>query len=488
MADNSGINGPDPKKAKLSSALTGHHTPTVVDGSRSRASTPVARQPRDKKESWKIKEAKGEKVKPSNAAKIQKARTFLIRPPPYVASDFLVESKAPTLIQPPISSQCRDENELPSKKPVFYCTDRPVNRRGYRYLPCAAAPSMPGLMYRNTDMPPFSARIDWSDMDPKVLCSEDALAISTEKGFRMGRANVVARRGTDWFVEFEILRGGGDCGGHVRVGWVRREAVLSAPVGFDGYSYGIRDVGGEAMHCSRPKPFLNEKVKTGDVLGFHIHIPGPEQHSPDAFTDLVRERIPIRYKGQLYFEQWEYLPKKEMEDLLNPGSSASLSSTAPPPSGQEKSKDEEKNSQSKSKKQQELTPKIEGSYIQLYLNGENKGKVFEDLYDFVAPYSRQASGKNPEVDDGWLGYYPAISAYKGGCALLNCGPNFKFPPEGLYSTMLPMCQRYDEQIAEDIVWDIVDEIDMCERLVEEENLIGQSAVTQIQMKELVEDE
>jgi COMPASS component BRE2 len=34
--------------------------------------------------------------------------------------------------------------------------------------------------------------------------------------------------------------------------------------------------------------------------------------------DIIRDRVPIRYKAHLYFEQFEYHSTKELEDLMNP--------------------------------------------------------------------------------------------------------------------------------------------------------------------------
>jgi COMPASS component BRE2 len=77
-----------------------------------------------------------------------------------------------------------------------------------------------------------------------------------------------------------------------------------------------------------------------------------------------------------------------------------------------------------------------------------------------------------------LGYYPAIACFHGGIAELNFGEDaFWFPPPHLAPApkvadtsdpngrfyrgrnLRPLTERYEEQIAEDIIWDMMDEVD-----------------------------
>ncbi|KAI9743176.1 MAG: exocyst complex component exo84, partial [Chaenotheca gracillima] len=158
-------------------------------------------------------------------------------------------------------------------------------------------------------------------------------------------ANVGVREGR-WYWECKITSGirqpNPNAGptetepqGHVRIGWARREASLDAPVGFDAYSYGLRDVGGQKVHMSRPKDFFppGEDIREGDVIGLEINLPSlalhrkivEGQYNPavdvsDAAAaqdveppDIIRDRVPIRYRAHLYFEQFEYHPTKELE-------------------------------------------------------------------------------------------------------------------------------------------------------------------------------
>jgi COMPASS component BRE2 len=64
-------------------------------------------------------------------------------------------------------------------------------------------------------------------MSPYMLIDEECKTITTEKGFRMVRANCGVREG-QWYYEVTIDRGGepryeGRDGAHVRLGWARRE-------------------------------------------------------------------------------------------------------------------------------------------------------------------------------------------------------------------------------------------------------------------------
>lgn len=127
----------------------------------------------------------------------------------------------------------------------------------------------------------------------------------------------------------------------------------------------------------------------------------------------------------------------------------------------------------------------------LCLGSEAKGaadteKPYTDLLAFLPPSSKppNQAGAREGFDDGSLGYYPAISVFRGGAAEANFGPNFWFPPPdlamdedtvmadssdtkvnpvtkkqiaGQHSSLRPMGERFNEQIAEDIVYDLVDE-------------------------------
>ncbi|KAF8252901.1 hypothetical protein K440DRAFT_270318 [Wilcoxina mikolae CBS 423.85] len=318
-----------------------------------------------------------------------------------------------------------------------------MNRRGFRYSPCEASHLLPALSYRGTEYEPFTARINFEDMNPQVHVNKEGTGITTAKGWRMARANVGVREG-DWYFECKILNGIQEedtPSGHVRIGWARREAPLDAPVGFDAYSYGLRDQSFNKLHMSRPKEFIPDtSFVTGDVIGLHISLPPlsvQREISGDPTVksgDIIRDRLPIRFKNQLWFEHFEYQPTKEYEDLMNP---ATVS------------------------KPQNAPKTLPGSEIRVYRNGEYVGTPFEDLYAFLPPASKPlpiVGGR--ELDDGALGYYPAVSVFKGGAVEVNFGPDWLAPPKDLPDNVRAVCERYDEQIAEDVLYDMIDEVDL----------------------------
>lgn len=372
----------------------------------------------------------------------QSPAKLIRRPPPYRPQDFNARPKPPGMTQV--------EGQFP-QGPYFSFTDIPYNKRGFRYTMCEAAPAMPAIMYRQVEVEPHEARIDWSDMSQYMYLSKDGKSATTDKGFRMGRANVGVREG-QWYWEVKVLRGNGDQGGHVRLGIARREASIDGPVGFDGYSYGIRDKGGEKLHLSRPRAFM-ESFGTGDVIGFHLSLP----KAPN--TEISRDRIPIRYRQQLYFEQFEYNSSKEMEDLLNPGTQT-VKPTVP--------------------------PVLKGSFLKVYKNGRLMGTVFDNLFSFWPPNS-QTQRDQPAKDDGSLGYYPAVSVYHGGAVSLNFGPDFECPPQkDIFKggVVRSMSQRFDEQVAEDTLYDLMDEIDVGEDL--KELSLGQQQLEVEPIREIAE--
>lgn len=337
----------------------------------------------------------------------------------------------------------------------------------------------------------------------------------------MARANVGAREGR-WYWECKILSGvgppnkdlnnpGQGDGGHVRVGWARREASLDTPVGFDAYSYGLRDVSGQKVHMSRPKDFMpaNASFCEGDVIGLEITLPSLSLHrkvvegvynkavdisddlDPSALNetaDIIRDRVPIRYKSHLYFEQFEYHSLKDLEELMNPSpvlsnitASSSSTLTPHPPSPNHPVS---------------ALRTLPFSSIKIYRNGQAVGTPFTDLLAFLPPASKPLNqvGAREGLDDGMLGYFPAVSVFRGGCVEVNFGPDFWCPPselsapntaasededvdmlsaeppvnpltsvknpvEGFHSRLRALGERFNEQIAEDIVYDIVDEVD-----------------------------
>lgn len=331
--------------------------------------------------------------------------------------------------------------------------------------------------------------------------------ITTDKGWRMSRANVAIREGR-WYWECKITRGilkeppppgseQPESHGHVRIGFARREAAIDAPAGFDAYSYGIRDKEGQSVYMSRPKDFFppGEDLREGDVIGLELNLPSEQLHrkvisgdfnpavdlleeaDPESTeaANIVRDRLPIRFKAHIYFETPDYHTTPELEDLMNPSPMSTTGAGA---------------GSSEGPNPNHPIPcmrTLPNSWIKVFKNGVDMGIAFTNLLAFLPQASKPATAKQPDaregLDDGMLGYYPAVSVFRGGAAEVNFGPKFWYPPRAYeqeeqadedvvmtgmdeeptvkvkHKAPRPLAERYDEQIVEDIVYDIVDEVD-----------------------------
>ncbi|KAK4686210.1 COMPASS component BRE2, partial [Tremellales sp. Uapishka_1] len=376
----------------------------------------------------------------------------------------------------------------------FLWENIPMNKNNFRYLPCAlspsSSPSSKAISYRTIPPPPPtpSVHISWTDRQNFLRISPNALSVSTDRGFRSARANMSVRTGS-WYYEVLVERGNGSVGGgvgsgelgnpHVRVGWGRRESNLDAPVGLDGYSYGIRDVNGEKVHCSRPVPYGHQGIGKGDIVGCLIKLP-PRQLDQ---RDIKRRRVAFKYQNGMYFEMTDYKPQKEMNDLVNregKGNKADGNHVNGEEKAERTAEVKTKNTskgkiQKKSKLELEVEkyesgqrelPRLAGSSISFFINGRPLGEAFSNLYDFLPlPTSSSASShekgrkeKPVEVyDDGTLGYYPMVSCFGRGKIKCNFGPDFAFPPLG--EDVRGMNERYDEFKEEEKMLDERDEAD-----------------------------
>jgi COMPASS component BRE2 len=407
-------------------------------------------------------------------------------------------------------------------------TDQAENKRGYRYTLAVADPNFRHKQYyRQSDGLPYGARMSFEDADRFILYDSTGHFVSNQKGWRMARANVCAREGSLYY-EVRIVRGlpvtdspespqGPEP--HVRFGWARREAPLDSPIGFDGYSYGITDSHLEPMHRSRPSKFfqpktskhktntpiqVDDRVREGDIIGLEITLPSLSLHQKvvtgqynpavdlgDGFEDqpprpdptqephhIIRDRIPVPYKGNVYFETMDYVSTKPVEVYADRTLSLkSLSIPAPNAPSYIKAPPNPHHPDVPLRT-------LPHSHMRVYKNGKLVGTAFENLLSFLPPASQPSKlqGAREGFDDGTLGYFPAISCFTGGIAQLNFGDGphgFWMPPAHLTPTttttttttsdtnpryypgrnLRPIAERFKEQIAEDVLWDIIDEVD-----------------------------
>ncbi|KAI1499311.1 hypothetical protein F5X99DRAFT_289184 [Biscogniauxia marginata] len=513
------------------------------------AAMPRDKPARSKKESFKKRESKGGGLGADSARATPDPKVKELPPNESSPLRYKLAPPKPSDFEParpPVFAHHHDVPGLDGSTIAFYETSEHVyNKKSYHYQHCIADPAFPSsFYYRQTEPEPYGPHISFEDAATHMYLDQSGRHITTDKGFRMARANVAVRQGR-WYWECKITRGtvksadGGsvESHGHVRVGFARREASLDAPVGFDAYSYGIRDVQGQKVHMSRPKDFFppGEDIKEGDVIGLEIQLPSEQLHrkvvqgqynpavdlidedEPAAeAANIVRDRIPIRFKAHIYFEKIDYHTTKELEDLMNP-SPVGASGTAGSRPGDRPNPNH----------QVPALRTLPRSHIRIYKNGVLMGTPFTDLLAFLPPASKPQVqvGAREGMDDGMLGYYPAISVFRGGAAEVNFGPDFWYPPPGFdvdetktktktktktegeeededegdvdmvdadaaaadadadtdtikavgqgqksysssnndnnnnHSRIRPLAERYDEQIVEDVVADVMDEVD-----------------------------
>lgn len=189
-------------------------------------------------------------------------------------------------------------------------------------------------------------------------------------------------------------------------------------------------------------------------------------------SNVIRDHIAIRYKNQLFFEATDYVKTTKPEYY------------------------------SSDKRERQEYYLLENSCLSVYLNGELLGNAFENLKPFLPPFSElqyrekfyfdywkngsafekmeneKISGnsqskeykkglllRNKYVNNNKLGYYPTISCFNGGTAkIITEREKLKFfdkiqDSNNASSQVKLLGALYDEQIAEDIVWDIVDEVE-----------------------------
>jgi COMPASS component BRE2 len=263
--------------------------------------------------------------------------------------------------------------------------------------------------------------------------------------------------------------------GHVRLGFARREADLDVNVGVDCYGYGIRDVNGEVVNRMRCE-FLfpkGEAINEGDVIGMLITLPPLSLHKKivegtydpavdgdgsdsasrtPAAANIIRDRIPFHYKSDFCWQQSNIFSTKHLRDYAF---NLKETPTFGPPSPL--------NSEDASLRT------LPGSSITIFKNGLKMGTPFKELYAFLPPASRLANGTNnlgigerENADDGMIGYYPAVSCYGGGA--VECrfeGPWWVGPPDSTETgePIRPIGDRFNDQIVEDVLADIVDEVE-----------------------------
>ncbi|CAN6459827.1 unnamed protein product [Victoria cruziana] len=111
----------------------------------------------------------------------------------------------------------------------------------------------------------------------KVELTEDRLSAGSCKGYRMVRATRGVVEGA-WYFEIKVVHLGPT--GHTRLGWTTEKGDLQAPVGYDGNSYGYRDIDGAKIHKALREKYGDEGYVEGDVIGCYINLPEGSLYAP----------------------------------------------------------------------------------------------------------------------------------------------------------------------------------------------------------------
>ncbi|XP_023750991.1 protein TRAUCO [Lactuca sativa] len=143
---------------------------------------------------------------------------------------------------------------------------------------------------KNDDSPDLTICLSKVYKAEKVELSEDRLSAGSCKGYRMVRATRGVMEGA-WYFEIKVVNLGET--GHTRLGWSTEKGDLQAPVGYDGNSYGYRDIDGSKVHKALREKYGDEGYVEGDVIGFYINLPDGNLYAPKP-PQLVL------YKGQRY--------------------------------------------------------------------------------------------------------------------------------------------------------------------------------------------
>lgn len=200
-------------------------------------------------------------------------------------------------------------------------------------------------------------------------------------------------------------------GPHIRLGFSNRTGDLHAPVGYDKWSFAIRDIGGSRIHCSkRDDAWGGESFGPGDVIGCAISIvPRKEGPLPAATPSAV---------------QPETNTTNQSEEDVEP---ANL------------------------------------NQIRFFKNGVPMGQL-------VNSKGKKEGAVAFYVPDGV--YYPAVSLYMGASVKLNFGPYFICPPRKTYYKYKPvadLCERpvsLEDAIAKVQKEKVVRKIDMMQKFQE----------------------
>ncbi|CAM8967214.1 unnamed protein product [Rhodiola kirilowii] len=189
------------------------------------------------------------------------------------------------------------------KKKYSCVWTKPASRKGKKKakpanVGLAAPPSLadamcvtplPKVLERCDDSPDMEICLSKFYKAEKVDISEDRMSAGSTKGYRMVRATRGVAEGA-WYFEIKVVHLGES--GHTRLGWSTEKGDLQAPVGYDAYSYGYRDIDGDKFYKALREKY-GEGYREGDIIGFYINLPNGEVYAPKQLHVVL-------YKGQKY--------------------------------------------------------------------------------------------------------------------------------------------------------------------------------------------
>jgi len=134
--------------------------------------------------------------------------------------------------------------------------------------------------------------MDPDNSAPQIQFLNSNATITNAKGYRMARASQGVSSGR-WYWEAKIEPIPQQIQNsitqshhsskpppepHWRLGWATNEAQVQAPVGYDKFGYGYRDLEGVNVHIAKRTPY-GSSYKVGDVIGFMIVLPELLDHN-----------------------------------------------------------------------------------------------------------------------------------------------------------------------------------------------------------------
>ncbi|XP_062515147.1 set1/Ash2 histone methyltransferase complex subunit ASH2-like [Corticium candelabrum] len=277
--------------------------------------------------------------------------------------------------------------------------EHPFNKDGYRYTLAEPDPHASGDLeqYAGKAVP---ARLYRVVLPQSILLSmndrANQLNLSDDRLSVTGDKGYCTVRATHcvsrggWY--FEVTVKDLPSGSACRIGWSQNYGNLQAPLGYDKFGYSWRSKKGTRFHQSRGKRY-SSSYEAGDVLGFYIYLTEWRPCKTVILPDHHKNQTLIKFRNYLYFEERDLVEKAEKS----------------------------------------LSP-LTGSKIIFFKNGKSQGIAWEDIYDGS--------------------YYPAISLYKNASVLMNFGPEFLYPPEGL-TNYRPMSDAIDQAFVEHTLADML---------------------------------